>query len=169
MISFTFENGVVVGTLLFTFTFYVVFSAFLQHYYFYRKAMEANNWKCQPKSGSNLVGEEAKVPWIPWLFPLLQGRDKKDRAPNHWLFASMNAINVSIIASITAYCFLSGYTRTYYESLPLSIWSVLQIVLETTLCVVHESILEYYWHLLMHLPWFYKRFHKLHHHYKSPT
>ncbi len=31
-----------------------------------------------------------------------------------------------------------------------------------------QCVVEYYWHRAMHLPFFYKRFHKIHHHFKSP-
>lgn len=34
--------------------------------------------------------------------------------------------------------------------------------------VAWQAFLEYYWHRLMHLPWFYRRFHKLHHYHKDP-
>mmetsp|Transcript_4795 Transcript_4795/g.30408 ORF Transcript_4795/g.30408 Transcript_4795/m.30408 type:complete len:270 (+) Transcript_4795:2589-3398(+) len=34
--------------------------------------------------------------------------------------------------------------------------------------VAWQALLEYYWHRLMHLPWFYRRFHKLHHYQKDP-
>jgi sterol desaturase/sphingolipid hydroxylase (fatty acid hydroxylase superfamily) len=33
----------------------------------------------------------------------------------------------------------------------------------------HLNVLEYYWHRMMHLPWCYRRMHKLHHFYKSPV
>lgn len=37
------------------------------------------------------------------------------------------------------------------------------------LIILHwQIILEYYWHILMHIPFFYKNFHKYHHHFKSP-
>jgi sterol desaturase/sphingolipid hydroxylase (fatty acid hydroxylase superfamily) len=35
--------------------------------------------------------------------------------------------------------------------------------------VVLQSVAEYYWHRLMHWPPCYRRLHKLHHHYKSPS
>lgn len=34
--------------------------------------------------------------------------------------------------------------------------------------LVWQAFAEYYWHRLMHLPWFYRNFHKLHHFHKAP-
>ena len=42
------------------------------------------------------------------------------------------------------------------------------IVMELSGAVVWQSVLEYYWHLLMHVPMIYKAAHKYHHYYKSP-
>lgn len=33
---------------------------------------------------------------------------------------------------------------------------------------IYQSVLEYYWHRLLHQPFLYKRFHKVHHHYNNP-
>lgn len=45
---------------------------------------------------------------------------------------------------------------------------IIYIVLMFIVSIMYESIMEYYWHRIMHLPWFYQTFHKLHHYYKSP-
>jgi sterol desaturase/sphingolipid hydroxylase (fatty acid hydroxylase superfamily) len=45
---------------------------------------------------------------------------------------------------------------------------VIRLSLELGTLVLWQSILEYFWHLLMHTPFFYTRWHKMHHWYKSP-
>ena len=46
-------------------------------------------------------------------------------------------------------------------------WCLL-LFLEVLGIVLWQSVLEYYWHRMMHLPYFYTRFHKWHHYYKAP-
>lgn len=57
-----------------------------------------------------------------------------------------------------------GRTKLYWSTEGHS-WTEL-LVTSTLLPVVWQCVLEYSWHRTMHLPWFYKRFHKLHHYYK---
>eukprot|EP00961_Rhodomonas_salina_P271052 3662720-Rhodomonas_salina.1 len=49
--------------------------------------------------------------------------------------------------------------------LPSRLISLHALTLDTT--QLHTVVLEYYWHRLMHIPFFYRHLHKLHHHYKS--
>ncbi|CAM9239204.1 unnamed protein product [Choristocarpus tenellus] len=43
-----------------------------------------------------------------------------------------------------------------------------QVAAGLALSLLWQSVLEYYWHRLMHVPWVYARLHKHHHFYKSP-
>src|SRR5690349_21737296 len=44
----------------------------------------------------------------------------------------------------------------------------LLLIIEFITPHVSPGVLEYYWHRLLHTPIMYKRFHKVHHYYKSP-
>eukprot|EP01119_Soliformovum_irregulare_P007189 TRINITY_DN1958_c0_g1_i5.p1 TRINITY_DN1958_c0_g1~~TRINITY_DN1958_c0_g1_i5.p1 ORF type:complete len:176 (-),score=21.97 TRINITY_DN1958_c0_g1_i5:12-539(-) len=60
----------------------------------------------------------------------------------------------------------SGWSSLYWN---LSDYSLGYYLFVSTLFpFVWQSVLEYYWHRTMHLPWFYIRLHKVHHYYKSP-
>ena len=39
---------------------------------------------------------------------------------------------------------------------------------EVMMAILWQSVLEYYWHVVMHWPFFYKHMHKWHHTYKAP-
>lgn len=39
---------------------------------------------------------------------------------------------------------------------------------QVVMAIVWQSIVEYYWHVMMHWPFFYKTMHKIHHSYKAP-
>jgi sterol desaturase/sphingolipid hydroxylase (fatty acid hydroxylase superfamily) len=47
-------------------------------------------------------------------------------------------------------------------------YGMYRILIDAIIAILYESIVEYYWHRLMHLPTFYRTFHKHHHYYKSP-
>ena len=42
------------------------------------------------------------------------------------------------------------------------------VLVELLGAIFLQSVLEYWWHLLMHQPAVYKKLHKFHHHYKAP-
>lgn len=44
----------------------------------------------------------------------------------------------------------------------------LMLLWEFILPHIYQGVLEYYWHRFLHSPLMYKRFHKVHHYYKSP-
>lgn len=46
--------------------------------------------------------------------------------------------------------------------------SVLAVAVELVALYLYENVLEYYWHRLMHVPFFYRHMHKVHHYNKSP-
>ena len=68
------------------------------------------------------------------------------------------------------YDMLDYLTRLTFYGCELSTFahSAGLFVVQLTLSVAYQSVLEYYWHLLMHLPWFYRTFHKIHHTLKAP-
>jgi len=45
---------------------------------------------------------------------------------------------------------------------------VAMVMVQLLGAILLQSVLEYWWHILMHQPAVYKKMHKFHHHYKSP-
>ena len=150
--------------------FYTLFSAVLQYCYYYRDADGAKTWKIQPDKGTERLGGRALLPWVPGFEAFTSSEKRLKRAPYHWLFATINVTLASSVAAFTVDAIASGRSNVYlawpehFSTFDCLItWAIHTIAIVT----IHQ-IEEYYWHRLMHLPWFYVRFHKLHHHYKSP-
>lgn len=57
--------------------------------------------------------------------------------------------------SCSCFCMVRNHVRCMYK--PAHTWPHA------------ENVSEYYWHRLMHLPWFYRTCHRYHHFYKAPT
>jgi sterol desaturase/sphingolipid hydroxylase (fatty acid hydroxylase superfamily) len=148
----------------FIFTFYIIFSSLLQFLYYHKGKNSADTWKIQPHRKVN-IGENASDMWIPML-ELLGYRKKQSRAPNHALFSTINLILASTFAGSVAYASAIGKSRLVFSIDAAG--GLASAAVFTCLAVLWESVIEYYWHRLMHLPWFYKRFHKVHHFYTSP-
>jgi sterol desaturase/sphingolipid hydroxylase (fatty acid hydroxylase superfamily) len=148
----------------FIFTFYVLISSFLQFFYYYKQCYSAEVWKIQPRRTDN-VGHNSAQMWTPMLE--LLGRKKKPcRAPNHAVYATINLILASTFAGSVAYASATGKSRLVFSVDAAG--GLANAAIVTCLAVLWESVIEYYWHRLMHVPWFYKRFHKVHHFYTSP-
>jgi len=119
---------------------------------------------------------------------------KEDAGEYHHRFASANITAASLFAAAATELCSRGYSRMkitesinwmYYiqcifgngppepfQCLDPS-WSyysshILSIIFDFLIIVAYENIVEYYWHRLMHTKYCYGRFHKHHHHYKSP-
>jgi len=151
--------------------FYCVFSASLQFLFYYRKAASAASWKTQSGSGRSRLGGAAAVPWLPALDALRFAADARaKRQPWHWLLSSVNLALASAAAALTVDAIATGRSRVYLDW-PAD-WSTARCVGTAAghalFIICLHQLQEYWWHRLMHLPWFYKTFHKLHHAYKSP-
>jgi len=116
-------------------------------------------WKTQPSLDST-VGRL-------WLPPLLSS--KPNRAPGHRFICTFNLLMAGMFAGLVAELISSGRSRLLtFDSTPSLLGWLRIVAVELTVCVAYESVVEYWWHRLMHIPFFYRRLHKLHHHYKSP-
>lgn len=99
---------------------------------------------------------------------------KPNRPSNHGFFTATNICTASTIAMITTELSIrnispSGieyHTNMYFTS--ITEYGLLNILLDFVISVILEHILEYYWHRLMHVRWFYVHLHKFHHYYKAP-
>lgn len=184
-----------IGVFVFIFTFYHVTSYLIQYWYYYTSSSGAKSWKCQPLR-SDVVGEAARKPWIPLLGVQKPGAAPYHTllaSVNTIMAAAFAALTAE--ASVRGWNKLyvqlpvtdvqpltggngttaatpndGGVAGTASAMMAALAWPILSTVAaEFLIAVIHENVVEYYWHRLMHLPWFYKRMHKLHHAYKSPS
>ena len=75
----------------------------------------------------------------------------------------MNLVVSALFAGATCEAYLRGWTNLFERG------DVVEAGAGLAKLVVAQSVLEYYWHRVMHFPFFYRRMHKMHHHYKSPA
>lgn len=137
---------------------YNLSSTALQYLFYVRLKDRPALWKVQPSKTQSLGNAKW---WIPALYA-----HKPGRATNHWLFASINIVVASIFAGGLTELIVRGYSRTVFDPLSLSV--ALKIGIDLLVALTWQSVAEYYWHRLLHLPVLYKMFHKYHHFYKSP-
>eukprot|EP01103_Thecamoeba_quadrilineata_P003945 TRINITY_DN13679_c0_g1_i1.p1 TRINITY_DN13679_c0_g1~~TRINITY_DN13679_c0_g1_i1.p1 ORF type:complete len:265 (-),score=-6.77 TRINITY_DN13679_c0_g1_i1:8-802(-) len=138
---------------------YNIMSLGLRAYYYQNSDPKKPNdlfWKTQPQNKKN-VGPQS---------PLFAHWFKEGRASDHHILASINLLLASLAMVFTTQMIMMGKTKMYWTTEGRSFFELLFI--STVLPVVWQCVIEYFWHRMMHLPWFYKRFHKLHHYYKSP-
>lgn len=88
------------------------------------------------------------------------------RASNHWYLIALNLLIAAVFALVTTELCLRGRSRMSFDQ--LAEYGALRAVSELLLACVLENSVEYYWHCMNHLRFFYTRFHKVHHYYKSP-
>ncbi|CAN0444313.1 unnamed protein product [Pylaiella littoralis] len=109
----------------------------------------------------NLRKEETRRWWLP-----LFCRDKNGRHPLHGAFATTNILMASTFAGTVTHFIVAGRTRVSWDTEVGFSWP--RTVAGLVLSLAWQSVLEYYWHRLMHLRPVYTRMHKYHHFYKSP-
>ena len=123
---------------------YIIQSTVLLFYYYYIKGNNKNEWKIQ--KDVKHIGTK--------------------KAPYHTLITTFNLIMASTFSMITAELTLNGYTNIKFTS--LHEYGTYYIIQDIMIAILYQSIIEYYWHRIMHLSFFYKCMHKYHHHYKAP-
>lgn len=136
---------------------YIAQTSLLQLVFYSRSSVsDANSWKIQPRN-QGALGRF-------WFFPPLS--QKPARGPYHRLFAIVNLSIASVCAAVTTECSLRRLNYMSYEGVISYGWE--SIGWDLLKAVIFQSVAEYYWHRMMHLKFFYVRFHKIHHYYKSP-
>lgn len=137
---------------------YITHSLLLQYFFYFKRGSQAFQWKIQ--------SNKADFVNALWGFPLFSA--KPGRAPYHRVLITLNLIVASCFAAFTTECAVRGWNLMDFTSFT-SLWEAIPtIAISTSIAVAYENIAEYYWHRLMHMKYFYRYFHKLHHFYKSP-
>ncbi|GAB6019636.1 hypothetical protein CHUAL_001198 [Chamberlinius hualienensis] len=127
-----------------SFTLYYGLCGFLQWYFYIRQADRPEDWKCQPKKFLPPDQERHEIVW-----------------------GSINvALGAVVFGSMACYINNGGYTSLYFNALEHGwFWLIFQVPI---LFFLNDAT-SYYAHRLFHIPFLYKRFHKIHHIYKQPT
>jgi len=127
---------------------------------------DAARGKVQP---SKAAAAASVVEWCPLWRLLTGGRRSTSRArhPRQDLYASVNILVSSLFAAVVGGCISAGRTRVVCDGNPLA--SAGGVARSFALSVLWQSVVEYYWHRVMHLPRVYRAMHKIHHFHKSPA
>lgn len=136
---------------------YIAQTSLLQYVFYYRRSStKCADWKIQ-------ASKKESVGHFFWL-PIFS--NKPNRGVNHGVLALGNLLIASLAAGFTTECSLRRLNHMRYD--PIVVDLIPTILLQTCIAIVYESVVEYYWHRLMHTKAFYATFHKYHHFYKSP-
>lgn len=134
---------------------YILQSTFLSFWFYFFRKNDYLHWKIQSQTN------EIKFYWMP-IFS-----SKPSRGPYHRIITTFNLIVASCFAgSLFHISYNHNLNPFNFES--LESYGVLRVSSDLFIAVAYEHIVEYYWHRLMHLKYFYAIFHKYHHFYKSP-
>lgn len=169
------------------FLFYVTFNSLLQ-YVFYYKREKSLAWKIRADLPVEQVEGDGKGKqglaraWDLWWFPLKwvfsrPENVKPNRHPYHVYLGTFNLLLSSCFAGVVCELVIAGKSSLGdYESFFPTTWvysesnnySLLWLLRGWFLSMMMECAMEYYWHRVMHTPFFYRHMHKIHHYYKSP-
>lgn len=129
---------------IFSYAFYFGVCGFLNWWFYVRQRDNPETWKCQPKK---------------WLSPDLERHEMIMGAKNV-------GVGSVIFGSLACYISNGGYT-TLYNDWDAYGWPYL--FTSIPLIFLYQDAGAYYCHRLFHIPYLYKKYHKLHHLYKHPT
>ena len=137
---------------------YICQSTLLSFWFYFLKRKDYINWKIQSQTNDIIP---VTFYWMP-IFST-----KAFRGPYHRVITTFNLIVASCFAgSLIHICYIETLNPFNFESLEL--YGVRKLIRDLFVAVLYEHIVEYYWHRLMHLKYFYATFHKHHHFYKAP-
>lgn len=139
-----------------TFIGYMAQSSFLQYFYYCLQASKPYSWKIQP----NVNLHHLNYYFLPFI------SSKPDRAPYHGVISLLNLCTASAFCGMIFE--MCNRKNSLLEFMPTYKYGFFNILAEFLVSVAYECVVEYYWHRLMHLKYFYSIFHKYHHYYKSP-
>lgn len=115
------------------------------HFYFYHKrGHDSGVWKCQPKRFLTYDNHRHEI-----------------------VAGTCNMVMCAILSGLlTTYLYNGGFTTLYFN---VTDRGVLYLVMSTAATFMFIEAASYYMHRLLHGPFLYKRIHKHHHRYHSPT
>lgn len=125
--------------------FFFGIGAFLQWRYYIKQRDTPETWKCQPKR-------------------FLKREDERHEV----LLGTTNLVIGSTLSGACATYIMNGgdFSRMYYN---VSDYGWAYLIATTVLTFLYQDGAAYYIHRLLHRPALYKRLHKHHHRYHSPT
>lgn len=160
---------------------YILQTSILQYWFYYKQGYNPRRWKIQspptqdlPEQSNEFQRQKAAnslgAPIGGHLnelygWPLFS--NKPHRAPYHRLFTSINLLVASSVAGFTCHASAMRWNQMTFHQLiePDEYW---EVMIQFLLAVTYQSVVEYYWHRLMHWKYCYRYLHKFHHSYKSP-
>lgn len=160
---------------------YMIQTLALQYWFYYKQGNKASIWKIQPppshvpneqsdefqqqqttnRLGAPLGGHLNML----YGWPLFS--NKPHRAPYHRFFTSFNLFVASCVAGYTCHSSVMRWNQMEFEVITTND-QYLHIGIQFIIAVIYQSVVEYYWHRLMHWKYCYRYLHKFHHAYKSP-
>lgn len=135
---------------------YLLQSSLIQLLYYYIRGNDYLHWKTQTKKTKSINKF--------YFHPMISS--KPDRGPFHRILTTTNLIVATIFALIVSEVSVRQLNKMQFEH--WESYGLISIFVDLCIAVTLENVMEYYWHRVMHLPYFYKRFHKMHHFYKAP-
>jgi sterol desaturase/sphingolipid hydroxylase (fatty acid hydroxylase superfamily) len=157
-----------VGTFFAQLLGYVALSTVLEYGWYHRRFKERRSWRTQPENDVRSLEASTAAGGYDWGLPARDlGGDIPRRGRNrlHARYATVNLVVSALFAGMTCEAYLRGWTHLKKTG---DIF-LFDVILGLVKLVFVQSVLEYYWHRAMHFPFFYKKLHKTHHHYKSPV
>lgn len=137
-------HWIILASLVVSLVSYFGFGGWLQWYYYIKRRHEPETWKCQPNRFLTPENERHEI-----------------------LMGGTNMIIGAILSGVVATWIINGGYCTLYFNIGEKGW--LYLVESTVLLFLIQDGTAYYLHRLNHIPWIYKRIHKHHHRYHSPT
>jgi len=136
--------SILVPALTIAYLFFFGIGGFLHFYYYVCQRANAKDWKCQPDH---------------WLTPELE---------LHEIVVGAFSLTIGTVYSALMACWVinDGWSTVYFDPKE---YGYLWLVLQVPIIFVYQDYLTYWAHRILHWPWMYKKFHKLHHTYKQPT
>jgi sterol desaturase/sphingolipid hydroxylase (fatty acid hydroxylase superfamily) len=112
--------------------------------------------------------------WV-WALPALdflrtpqQADGRQPRHPRHAVFATVNLVMSALFAGLSAELYHRRLGSLHNVCGPGPAACAWQLFSGVARSLAVQSVLEYYWHAAMHLPYLYAKLHRHHHTYKSP-
>ena len=127
-----------------SFLMYHIVCGYLQWQYYYMQCDQPHKWKCQPDTFLTPSNERHEI-----------------------IVGTINILYGGSLSGIVSCWIANGnYTTLYYHP---DDYGYLYLIVSIVIVFLYIEAAVYYFHRAMHLPFFYKRIHKHHHRYHSPT